>query len=204
MNTCQPTDTWKSLECQVRESIHRLTNEHFWDGRMRPSLLDQIQGAAQPDRTGGAAHSSTELKIPVDVGAISLYQDIERRARDDHWRLFKEDPKPLAEVIQAFDIVITKDELPEWPEYLANLTDAWANQIYDYLNPTKPPRKINRPCPSCGEHLFGEKREIALVLYCYAEDGTMLKWGQWSVECRSCTARWESDQLDWLSSALQI
>lgn len=186
----------------MRESIHRLTREHFRDGRMRPSLLDQIQGAAQPDRTGGAAHSSTELKIPVDVGAISLYQDIERAARDDHWRLFRDDEKTLAEVIQAFDDVITENELPEWPAYLERITDDWANSIHAYLNPTKPPRRLNRPCPACGERLHGPDREIALTLYCYADDGTLLKWGQWSAECRACTARWESDQLDWLSKAL--
>ncbi|MFJ2619705.1 hypothetical protein [Glutamicibacter sp. NPDC087344] len=142
------------------------------------------------------------MKIPVDVGAISLYQDIDREARDEHWQLFKADQTTLPEVIQAFDDVITTDELPKWPEHLSRITDAWAKQIHDYLNPTKPPRKINRPCPSCGEHHYGESREIALVLYCYDDEGVMLRWGQWSAECRACAARWESDQLDWLSKVL--
>lgn len=183
----------------MRNLIHQLTRTHYLDGRMQESLLTQIEGAAQPDRAGGASGPTSEVKVPVDVGAISIRQNIDWEARDYHYSMFGDDTGTLTAIIQAFD----DESKPEWTEFLETKLQGWVNSIRSYLNPVKPPRKINQPCPACGTHLYGAEHEVALVLYCWGEDEKMLPPGEWRAQCRVCPAVWEGDQLGWLAKVLQ-
>ena len=182
----------------MRDLIHQLTRTHYLEGRMQQSLLAQIEGAAQPDRAGGASGPTSELKVPVDVGAMSILQDIDWHARDYHYSLFGSDTGTLPAIIQAFETV----EREDWQKFLDKKLGEWANSIRSYLNPVKPPRKINQPCPACGTHLYGAEHEVALVLYCWGEDEKMLPPGEWRAQCRVCPAVWEGEQLGWLSKVL--
>lgn len=182
----------------MRDLIHQLTRTHYYAGRMQESLLAQIEGAAQPDRAGGASAPASEMKVPIDVGSISILQTIDWEARDNHYALFGYDTGTLAGIIQNFGDV----EREDWQKYLTGKLESWANSIRSYLNPTKPPRKINLPCPACGTHLYGAEHEVALVLYCWGEDETMLPPGQWRAQCKACPAVWEGEQLAWLSKVL--
>lgn len=182
----------------MRELIHQLTRVHYLEGRMQLSLLTQIEGAAHPDRTGGASGPTGELKVPVDVGAMSILQDIDWHARDYHYSIFGSDTGTLPAIIQAFETV----EREDWRKFLEKKLGEWANSIRSYLNPVKPPRKINQPCPACGTHLYGAEHEVALVLYCWGEDEKMLPPGEWRAQCRVCPAVWEGEQLGWLSKVL--
>lgn len=187
----------------LTQNVHELTRPHLPAGATLntepvPALLEQIEKATRPDRSGGASAGSDEPKVPVDVGAISLLQDISTAARQDHYELFGHDTAPLAALIQAFAAV----EYPEWVAYLERITGEWCADITGYLNPTKPRRRLNLPCPSCGVHLHGADRKVALTLNCWGDDETMLHPSAWDANCAACGAAWEGEELRWLSSAL--
>jgi len=182
----------------MRELIHQLTRTHYYAGRMQSSLLAQIEGAAQPDRAGGASGPTSEIKVPVDVGAISIRQNIDWEARDLNYSRVGSDTGALVAIIQSFET----EERDDWAMHLEGKLETWANSIRSYLNPVKPPRKINQPCPACGVHLYGAEHEVALVLYCWGEDEAMLPPGEWRAQCRVCPAVWEGDQLGWLAKVL--
>ena len=52
-----------------------------------PASLTGKQAQLNRVARGNPAHSSSELKIPVDVNAISLYRDIDRVAWDGYGKL---------------------------------------------------------------------------------------------------------------------
>lgn len=182
----------------MRDLIHQLTRTHYFEGRMQLSLLAQIEGAAQPDRAGGASGPTSEMKVPVDVGALSILQDIDWNARDLNYSRIGSDAGSLVAIIQSFET----EERDDWAKHLEGKLETWANSIRSYLNPVKPPRKIHQPCPACGTYLYGAEHEVALVLYCWGEDESLLPPGEWRAQCRVCPAAWEGDQLGWLSKVL--
>lgn len=182
----------------MRDLIHQLTRTHYLDGKMHEALLTQIEGAAQPDRTGGASAGNDEPKVPVDVGAISIRQNIDWEARDYHYSLYGTDTGTLTEIIQAFGS--TKN--PEWAKYLEGKLGGWANSIRSYLHPTKPRYKINAPCPACGQRFYGEDRRIALSANCWDKDENLLPPGEWEVACAACPGEWRGEELSWFTQII--
>ncbi|WP_345600308.1 DUF7341 domain-containing protein, partial [Thermocatellispora tengchongensis] len=164
----------------------------------RPSLLEQLRGAVKPDAGGGAA-GSDGARLPVDVGAVSLLQDIERSARAEHQELFETQHGTLEQVIQRFATVTH----PEWVDYLARVTGEWATSIDRYLRPRKPRRRLHQPCPACGVKYHGEERTPTLTLNCWGEDEETLPPAEWDAACGACGAEWRGEEITWFVGALR-
>lgn len=191
----------------LAQSIHELTRPHLPAGATLntepvPPLLDQIEHAAKPDTGGGASGGSDEPKIPIDVGAISLLQDITTAARDEHYELFGHHTGTLHTLIQAFAQV----EHQEWVDYLERVTTEWVTSITNYLNPTKPPYRPAVPCPAC--HILYDTNGTGpgLRIHCWGEDEEMIAPGEWSAECIHCGAAWEAggEGMKWLRASLNM
>lgn len=186
----------------IRDNVHRLTSEHLSliDGRpvKVPALLDQLDSAAQPGESGSKGSGAP---LPINVDAVALYQDIEREARDHQFEMVAHESRCSLRTLLglwANGAVTTT----EWEAFLEHATLDWCDRIVALVQPTKPPRRIHRPCPACGVLYGGDDRRPGLHLHCWDDDGGMAKPGDWRCECVHCGAAWNGDQLGWLSRAV--
>lgn len=186
-------------------NVHRLTRDHldFIDGNgtMAPALLAELRQAVEPGQNSSAGDGgSSAVKIPINDGAIDLLREIEVAARKD-WADAHGDQYAgqLEQLLQAF---ADEDMADEWAAYMEHATRDWCDDIEKFLRPTKPRRKIARPCPSCSQTFYGEERAICLSLGCWDGDEELRHVGTWDVRCEACGAEWAGENMGWLIASL--
>ena len=184
-------------------NINRLTRDHLTsgsDGRpiRVPSLLDQLN-AAVTVQTARNGSGSDGKPIPIGTGALSLRQDIEREARTHQHSISGSDIGTLVGILQGWATLTG-----EWAEFLEHVTLDWADQISALVAPTKPPRRLHRPCPSCGVLYGGDNMKAGLLIHCWDDEGGMLHVGEWTAECIHCGAAWGNQEMNWLTRAVNV
>jgi hypothetical protein len=184
----------------LRDNVHRLTREHLTrvDGELVvvPAFLDQLETAVSPGNDGGTSNGKP---LPINVTAIDLMRSIDTEAREHQAELIPSFKGTLKQVIQSWAV---EDINGEWMVFLEHVTLDWLDRIRALLNPTKPPRKLHRPCPACGVLYGGEDNKPGLLLHCWGDDEGLLPPGKWTAECVHCGAAWNADELGWLTRAI--
>ncbi len=188
---------------KLTESIHRLTREHLTlaDGKVAtvPSLLDQLDAAATSKR-GILAGGSGGTAIPISTAAVSLRQDIDWSARDEHYQRTGTDVGKLEAIIQSW----AAEQDPEMITYLEHVTLDWCDKINALISPVKPPWRPAVPCPACGVIYDRDGNGPGLRVHCWGEDEAMLPPGEWTAECIHCQAAWTSENMPWLARVLEV
>lgn len=187
----------------LKSNIHQLVNEHVVQdhlGGYAPNepLLDQLAAAVVPD-TGGGQSSSGGPKVPVNVTAVALQQDIQREAREDYEALFIQDTPSLTAILEAWAQAKFTDE---WEAYLERKTGEWCTKINKLLSPLKPYHP-SRPCPSCGQRYHGEDRNPTLSVHWLTKAGDTAHPQDWKMDCAACKASWEGEGLGAIAFAMQ-
>lgn len=189
----------------LRTNVHQLCSEHLTtgpDGKpvKVPALLDQLSNAVTAETRAGSSGSGGR-SLPIGEGALSLLQDIEREARDHQYEMVAHESKCSLRTLLgmwANGAVTT----PEWEVFLEHATLDWSDRITAIVNPSKPPRKLHRPCPACGVQYGGDERKPGLHLHCWDSAGELAPPGDWTAECIHCGAGWDGSELGWLSRAV--
>lgn len=187
----------------LTQNIHELTRPHLpagatLDTEPVPALLEQLDAAVTAETRAGSA-GSNEPAIPLGTGSLALKQDIDWRARDEHYRLTGSDTGTLAAIIQAWATITDH----EWVVFLEHVTQDWIDQIRQILTPTKPPYRPAVPCPSCGVLYNSNGEGPGLRVHCWAEDENPLPLGEWTAECVHCGAGWQdAEAMGWLRASL--
>jgi hypothetical protein len=163
-----------------------------------PALLDQLDKAVT-ERRGGAGCTSGGTPSPISTAALSLKQDIEKELRDHQRERVGYEAGTTKGILHAW---ATLDG--EWADFLARVTLGWCDRIIAMLQPVKPPRRLHRPCPSCGVLYGGTDMKPGLQVHCWAEDETMLPPGDWTAECQHCGAAWSGPEISWLTRAVNV
>ena len=178
----------------LSDNIHRMTRPHMTRSSggpiTVPSLLDQLAAAVHPSAAGGASGGS-KIRIPIDAGAMSLHQDIDREAREHHRDAFGLDKfDTLEAIIQSFN----EAPSPDWSTFLEHVTLDWVDRITALLEPAKPYRP-SHACPACEQRFHGEDNAPTLAVYWRDEDGKQRHPHEWVMECGACTAQWSGKEL---------
>lgn len=186
----------------ISDNVHRLTRPHLTSANGKPatvpSLLDQLAAAIHPSAAGGASGGSP-LRIPIDTGAMSLWQDIEREARAHHVELTGSPGGPLMPLLQSWpDYPMAAD----WTEYLEHATLDWIDRITALLQPAKPYRP-SQACPSCDQRFHGDDNTPTLAVYWRDEDGNTKHPHDWRMECGHCGATWQGKELGHIAHAIK-
>lgn len=184
---------------QTAESAHSIDGQTLIErnsGQV-PGLIEQLRDSCREGIGGNGGASGFAPKIPIQVGAYTLYESIAKTAGVEFERLsgLKKYSDLERNIIgwAAHARISTTEQ-----EHCLNTTDQWINEIGELLNP---PRRweISHPCPACKEKFVyrvmdGETtRSAALVVT--AKDGGL-------AECRSCAATWASEEWADLASSL--
>lgn len=184
---------------QTAESAHSIDGQTLIErnsGQV-PGLIEQLRDSCREGIGGNGGASGFAPKIPIQVGAYTLYESIAKTAGAEFERLTRANKHgTVEESIQWWAHLSQMDPVEQ--EHCLNTTDQWINDIGELLNP---PRRweISHPCPACKEKFVyrvmdGETtRSAALVVT--AKDGGL-------AECRSCAATWASEEWADLAASL--
>ena len=180
----------------IAVNVNRLVRTHLTTGPNNvpvkvPALLEQLNEAVGEKRAGAGAAGGSPL--PISAAAVSLRQDIERELRQHQHERVGNSVGTTVGILHAW---ATLDG--EWGDYLEHVTRDWCDQITALITPVKPPRRLHRPCPSCGVLYGGDSMKPGLQVHCWAEDETMLPPGEWTADCQHCGAAWGAEQIRWL------
>lgn len=121
--------------------------------RMDAALLEQLRAAITSD-IGGNSGSGRQARerTPLDVGAFTLYEDIDGRIRS--W-MVELDAKPgvaltAEQVLRSwYTLWMATNPEPAQEDRRTRVLEGWARQIRDKLAPPKR-IEITSPCPMCG------------------------------------------------------
>lgn len=174
----------------LRANINQLIRPHmtvrFGKIVKQPALLRQL-GEAQ---TGNDTPTTTEQPVPVHLTAVQLWQDMEFQARDLQYQMTGSDRGGLWSILPSWEAVTDEG----WQSRLGEVTGEWIGRIQEVLDPPRPRRPLNQPCPGCGEkYAPGEngKRIPAVTVWAWASDGeTVAPFEQWEVTCGACGEQW--------------
>jgi len=183
--------------------VHQLIATHISDGEIQPPLLTRLRNASTPGSDGGKAGGDGGKPVPVNLSAVDLFCKIETRARNE-WRLLRGFVYVGRLEHLLWDLISPPfEELPEdWDTYLYQEASAWIDEIKGLLHPTKPRRRLHRPCPACGVKYHGIDREPALTVNCWDANEDMLHPSLWDASCLACGAEWHGENVQWLARAL--
>jgi hypothetical protein len=181
----------------LADNVHRLTRPHLTlgpDGKPYAvmALLDQLDRAITASERNGSGGGGESL--PISAGALALQQDILQEAAGIHMCWGMPD-KDIAAMVKTWP-----RKTPIEGVDLEKVTAKWIERILEIVAPTKPPRRLTLPCPSCST-LYHEGKP-ALQVHCYDADGYMLHIGYWTADCRACGAGWPTENMPWLIRAL--
>lgn len=189
---------WVSLAGNLR----RLTEPHMElvEGTIVSSisLLDRLELAIQPTPSGKAGGSSG-VQIPINAVAMSLWQDIDREARDHDAAMGKGARGKLRDLLRGW---VTPDMPDDWQYFLEHVTLDWCDAIEAQLNPGKPYQPF-APCPHCDERFVGEERAPVLSVYYLGEGGNILDGELWTMTCGACETTWAGQEVQTLSDAMR-
>lgn len=134
--------------------------------RLDPPLLDWLREAIANNVGGSGGGKQARERTPLDVGAFTLYEDIDGRVRSWMLELGARPGNDLspAQVLRSW-YVLWNQYTPSEPIVLAyaNTLDGWVQRIEDVIDPPKR-IEITAACPMCGQ----EWMNIGLKL----DDGT--------------------------------
>lgn len=184
-------------------NIHQLTEQYLTmsNGKAAkmPSLLDQLD-AAMTDKNGRAGAGGGGTALPISDAAYSLRQDIEWQARNEQYQRTGSDVGTLVDILKSW----TREQDEQMAYYLEHVTLDWCDQITTMINPVKPPWRPAIPCPSCGVLYDRNGNGPGLRVHCWGEDEAILHPGEWTAECIHCEAKWEGENIPWLSQAIGV
>lgn len=116
-------------------------------------LLDWLHDAIASDTGGGGGGKAPRERTPMDVGAFTLYEDIDGRVRSWMFELGATPGKDLTPTqILASWYVLWNVRNPGdgLVSAFAGILEGWVQAIEDTMDP--PGRfEITSPCPSCGQ-----------------------------------------------------
>lgn len=122
-------------------------------GRTDPPLLDWLQESIGSNTGGSGGGKQARERTPIDVGAFTLYEDIDGRIRS--W--MSELGGKVGKSLTATQILSTWYTLWQGTnpsdgliEAYANIMEGWADAIRDILDPPKR-IEITSACPFCGQ-----------------------------------------------------
>lgn len=187
--------------------IQQLTEPHLTTGPRgypvtAPPLLLELQQAVTPGNNGSAGGKSGP-PIPVSADTIDLEQRIRSEAAEDHYQMrgwyYRGTTR---ELLQSY--LDDKMDAPDadWSAYLEHVMLDWCDEINSIVRPSKPRRRLNTPCPSCGQKFYGEERQTCLTANCWGGDEELLHPALWHVQCEACKAEWEGETLKFFLAAI--
>lgn len=140
---CDETSTSPASVDDPEEGLMRRVDAPLLD-RLRMAVVSSVGG------TGGGKQARE--RTPMDVGAFTLYEDIDGRVRS--WLDSMGERHPGLSAVEAlrrwYVLWIAQPRTDDTKASYASTLDGWAGQIRDKLD--SPKRiEITAPCPSCGE-----------------------------------------------------
>lgn len=191
--------------------IQELTSAHLTTGPRGPAevpaLLDQLAGAAFPNKDGAAGGGATGQPVPVNLDAIKLWQDLERNVRlDIHEMTAQRATGTLSRLIQS----IPGAANDEWTAFWEHALLDWCDRIRGLLYPAPPRRKLDQACPACStartlvweDSAEGYVWQAAVTVGCWGADGKLKAPSEWDARCGECGAEWAGETMDWLVRAI--
>jgi hypothetical protein len=159
--------------------------------RTHEPLLEQLrQAIASNVGEKSAQGGQTSTRSLIDVGAFTLYEEIDGVARGWVLEVGGRAGRNFSalDVLRAWFVLYSVRERLDIEERISRLR-GWAARIGDLLSPpTK--QELRRPCPSCSKSWAvlgrGEETQRVSALEYTIRDGLEACY----VECRSCGSRW--------------
>ena len=155
--TTEKTPAEKLLD--VLDKLTKPQTVATWQGadivrRTDPPLLDWLEDAIAADASGGnGGGKQARERTPIDVGAFTLYEDIDGRVRSWVGDLGGKPGKGLtpAQMLRSWYVLWNSGIHSEGitRAYLSIL-EGWVRAITDILDPPKR-IEITSPCPVCGQ-----------------------------------------------------
>ena len=159
------------------------------------SLLNQLRTAIQSS-TRGAGASSNKAKLPLDVGALDLYNEINATATD-YWSLFTQTHTvhgTLEHRIQSWTAHVIREEDIHAAE---RIVGGWVRDIHRMFNPPVI-RPLQKPCPHCGALRAWVNDDGELVqAWALTVDVTagITHRSEWTGFCANCETTWEAGNI---------
>ena len=162
-----------------------------------PGLIAQLRESTTEGIGGNGGSSGFHPKIPIAVGAYTLYESIQKTAGNEYERLTgTKKHNTIEDNIQGWAAHATIN--PTEQEHCLNTLDRWIDDIQELLNP---PRRweLSHPCPICKEkyviRVVDDEKTRAAALIVTAKDGGV-------ASCRACGVEWTSGEWQELAEAL--
>ena len=178
----------------LSQAVYLLTRPHERTAGeqtgQEPALLDLLEVAIKTDTSGatGNGGGSTRAGGPVDVNALSIWQDI-HRVVEEFWpgqgRLEYAHMRLIERLTWwASSLAGTDNEV-----HLLELCEAWISRIRDLLEPPKRVPLRGAQCPRCKENQVLEtnldgQRVYQPTLIAHLSESPV------RVECRACGGTW--------------
>ena len=187
----------------LRLNVDTLVNDHLTraaDGALvhAEALLDRLEAAVHPTNGGGASTQASKAKLPLDAGALALWQDLEREARDNQWEMLAT-TGTLRGILRSWAASVP---YPGWEDHLAEVTGRMVDRVRAYLDPVKVYRP-SAPCPACGARFHGEDRHPVLSVALESAPGVWLPVTEHVLTCAACSAEWEGEAYRHITTAIK-
>ena len=122
--------------------------------RTDPPLLDWLLSAVASDASGGhGGGKQARERTPIDVGAFTLYEDIDGRARAWMMEAGGKAGKLLrpTQILRSWYVLWNASNPSDgMRDAYASILESWTERIKDILDPPKK-IEITAPCPVCGQ-----------------------------------------------------
>lgn len=166
-----------------------------------PSLLQQLRSILGEAVSSGGNSSGFEAKVPINVPAFTLYQEIERTTRGRYQALtLGWQPHPSIEANLEIWAALAEagrsstddgDEIAD----VARITSEWIRRIEAIFDPPRV-TELRAACPACSAEHTEETRDGERIrsraLAAVAD----------TVTCRACDATWTGREIHGLKAAL--
>lgn len=134
--------------------------------RVNPPLLEWLAESVGNNIGGGGGGKAARERTPIDIAALTLYEEIDGRVRSWLDELGARPGKDISST-QAlrswYALWIGRQHTEGLEQAYVNILEKWEQRINDILDPPKR-IEITAPCPACGQEFVN----IGLKL----EDGT--------------------------------
>jgi hypothetical protein len=121
--------------------------------RTNPPLLDWLALAVANNIGGGGGGKPARERTPIDIAALTLYEDIDGRIRswlDDLGARPGKDVTPTQALRSWYALWIGGHHGERLEDSYAAVLEGWEQRIKDVLDPPKR-IEITAPCPICGQ-----------------------------------------------------
>ena len=190
----------------LSHAVHELVSTHERTvGELtgqEPGLLQQLQRAIASDTAGADRASGRTTGSPLNVNALSLWDDIFRNV-SEFWPGrgdIKQSTTPLPQRLRLWTSVVAGTENEP---HLLEMCLHWARQIRELLEPPKRIPLWGAKCPSC-EFTKGFQRDqygetvLAPALLIHASETPM------RAECLVCESEWVADEINNLGAVSEF